>query len=89
MPLTKTKTKEIADKFSAKPNDTGSISVQIALLTERIQYLSKHIAANPKDYSSARGLSTLVVQRKNSLAYLNRRNREEYKSLIKRLGLRK
>ena len=89
MPLTKTKTKEVVDKFSAKPNDTGSISVQIALLTERIQYLSKHITANPKDHSSARGLSMLVVQRKTSLAYLNKHNREEYKSLIKQLGLRK
>ena len=89
MPLTKTKKKEIADKFSAKPNDTGSISVQIALLTERIQYLSKHITANPKDHSSARGLSMLVVQRKSLLSYLGRHNREEYKNLIKKLGLRK
>jgi small subunit ribosomal protein S15 len=89
MPLTKTKTKEIVDKFSTKPNDTGAISVQIALLTERIQYLSKHITANPKDHSSARGLSILVVQRKNSLSYLNKHNREEYKNLIKQLGLRK
>ena len=65
------------------------VQFQIALLTERIQYLSKHITANPKDHSSARGLSMLVVQRKTSLAYLNKHHREEYKSLIKQLGLRK
>lgn len=89
MALTKQKIKEIVDNFSPKPNSPGSTSVQIALLTERIHYLSKHLAANPKDYSSQRGLSKLVSRRKHMLAYLERHNKEEYKKLIKQLGLRK
>lgn len=89
MPLTKQKTKEVVDKFTADPNDTGSTSVQVALLTERIQYLAKHITTNPKDHSTKRGLSILVAKRKRFLTYLERTNREEYKKVIKALGLRK
>lgn len=89
MPLTKNKTREIAEKFSAKPNDTGSSSVQVALITERIQYLAKHITTSPKDNASKRGLSKLVSQRKRLLTYLEASNREEYKKVIKALGLRK
>ncbi len=89
MSLTKNKTREIVEKFSPKPNDTGSASVQVALLTERIQYLSKHQTDNKKDHASKRGLTTLVSQRKRLLAYLEANNREEYKKVIKALGLRK
>ncbi len=89
MALTKNKTREITEKFSAKPNDTGSTSVQVALITERIQYLSKHLIASPKDHASQRGLSKLVAQRKRLLSYLEKNNREEYKKVIKALGLRK
>ena len=89
MPLTKQKTKELVDKFAAGPNDTGSSAVQAALLTERIQYLAKHISANPKDHATKRGLSVLVNKRKHLLSYLERTNREEYKKVIKQLGLRK
>ena len=89
MALTKNKTREIVEKFSPKPNDTGSTSVQVALLTERIQYLSKHHTTNPKDHASQRGLTTLVSQRKRLLSYLEANNREEYKKVIKALGLRK
>jgi len=60
-----------------------------ALVTERIQYLSKHITASPKDNASKRGLSKLVSQRKRLLTYLEANNREEYKKVIKQLGLRK
>ncbi len=89
MALTKNKTREIVEKFSAKPNDTGSASVQVALITERIQYLSKHLIASPKDHASQRGLSKLVAQRKRLLSYLESNSREEYKKVIKALGLRK
>ena len=89
MPLTRQKTKELVDKFSAGPNDTGSSAVQTALLTERIQYLAKHISNNPKDHATKRGLAVLVNKRKHLLAYLERTNREEYKKVIKQLGLRK
>ncbi|HBA60484.1 MAG TPA: 30S ribosomal protein S15 [Elusimicrobia bacterium] len=89
MALTKNKIRETAEKFSPKPNDTGSTSVQVALLTERIQYLAKHQTTNPKDHASQRGLVSLVSQRKSLLTYLERNNREEYKKVIKALGLRK
>ena len=89
MPLTKLKTKEIVDKYAPKLNDTGAPSVQVALLTERIQYLAKHVTTNPKDHATKRGLSILVAKRKSFLTYLERTNREEYKKLIKQLGLRK
>ncbi len=89
MSLTKQKTKEITDKFAANPTDCGSTSVQVALLTERIQYLAKHISTNPKDHATKRGLSILVAKRKRFLTYLERTNREEYKKVIKALGLRK
>lgn len=89
MALTKNQKREVSEKFSAKPNDTGSASVQIALITERIQYLSKHAVANPKDHASGDGLVALVSQRKRLLSYLEENNREEYKKIIKQLGLRK
>lgn len=89
MPLTKQKTKELVDKFTANPNNTGSSSVQVALLTERIQYLAKHITTNPKDHATKRGLAVLVNKRKHLLIYIERNDREEYKKIIKQLGLRK
>ena len=89
MALTKNKIREIAEKFPPNPNDTGSTSVQVALVTERIQYLSKHSLTSPKDNACKRGLSKLVSQRKRLLSYLEANNREEYKKVIKALGLRK
>ena len=89
MSTTKNKIREITEKFSAKPNDTGSASVQVALVTERIQYLAKHHTTTPKDHASQLGLTKLVSQRKRLLSYLEANNREEYKKVIKALGLRK
>lgn len=89
MALSKNQKREIAEKFSEKPNDTGSTSVQVALLTERIKYLTEHSRNNPKDHASNDGLVALVAQRKNLLAYLEQNNREEYKKVIAKLGLRK
>ncbi|MBP5287544.1 MAG: 30S ribosomal protein S15 [Elusimicrobiales bacterium] len=89
MALTKNQKREIAEKFSEKPNDTGATAVQIALITERIKYLTEHTKANPKDHASNDGLVALVSQRKSLLAYLERTNREEYKKVIAKLGLRK
>lgn len=89
MTMTKNTKREIIDKFSPKPNDTGSVSVQIALLTERIKYISKHLTSNPKDYSTGRGLTLLISKRKKLLSYLEKNNRQEYTKLIQELGLRK
>ena len=62
--------KDIISKFQSSANDTGSAAVQIALITERIQYISDHLRANRKDFAAERGLNKLVGQRKRLLAYL-------------------
>lgn len=84
---TERKQKLIAE-FHQAINDTGSIEVQIALMTERINELNKHFASFPKDYASRVGLMKLVGQRRRSLRYLERKNRQSYKQIIERLGLR-
>ncbi len=89
MTMTKNTKKEIMDKFAAKPGDTGSAAVQVALLTERIQYISKHLTGNPKDYSTKRGLTLLISKRKRLLSYLEKNSKQEYSKLIQQLGLRK
>jgi small subunit ribosomal protein S15 len=69
--------------------DTGSADVQIALLTQRINYLTEHLKVATKDHSSRRGLITMVSKRRRLLDYLNRTNKERYNSLIKKLKIRK
>lgn len=80
---------DIIKKFELHKGDTGSTEVQVALLTERINQLTGHMAANRHDYHSQRGLLGLVGQRKRLLAYLSREDVSRYHSLIARLGLRK
>ena len=70
-------------------NDTGSPEVQVAILTARINELTEHFKANPKDHHSRRGLLKMVGQRRGLLAYLKKKDIERYRSLIERLGLRK
>jgi small subunit ribosomal protein S15 len=84
---TERKQKLIAE-FHQASNDTGSVEVQIALMTERINELNKHFESFPKDYASRVGLMKLVGQRRRSLRYLERKNRQSYKQIIERLGLR-
>ncbi len=79
----------LVDKFGRSESDTGSSEVQIALLTERISYLTEHLKMHKKDHSSRRGLLKMVGQRRRLLNYLNRKDRERYKTLIEELGLRK
>ena len=69
--------------------DTGSPEVQIALLTTRINELNAHLKAHPKDKHSYRGLLKMVGHRRNLLAYLMKNDIERYRSIVKRLGLRK
>ena len=76
-------------KFQSSANDTGSSAVQIALITERIKYISEHLKSNPKDYAGERGLNKLVGQRKKLLAYLKRTDLEKYNKVTKELNLRK
>ena len=80
---------EIVGKFALHEGDTGSTEVQVALLTERINQLTGHMAANRHDYHTQYGLIKLVGQRRRLLAYLSREDVDRYNNLIRRLGLRK
>lgn len=84
-----TNIKSMVKEFGKSETDTGSVPVQIALLTEKINSLREHFKKFPQDFSSKRGLLKMVAQRRKSLAYLERTNKEEYKSVINRLNLRK
>ncbi len=87
--MDKEKKTEVINNFRAREGDTGSTEVQVALLTERINQLTTHMAANRHDYHTQRGLLKLVGQRRRLLAYLSREDVGRYNQLIKRLGLRK
>lgn len=82
------KTKVIED-FRLHESDSGSPEVQVALLTRRISEISDHLKTHKKDYASRRGLLKLVGRRSALLKYLNTNDRERYRKLIERLGLRK
>ncbi|EFD94035.1 30S ribosomal protein S15 [Megasphaera lornae] len=81
--------KNIIAKFGANEADTGSPEVQIALLTNRILYLTEHLRMHKKDHASRRGLLKLVGQRRNLLAYLQKHNLERYRAILEKLNLRK
>ena len=80
---------QIVKDFQRKEGDTGSSEVQVALLTFRINDLTPHFKANPKDHHSRRGLLKMVSQRRRLLSYLRRTQPDTYRTLITRLGLRK
>ena len=80
--------KEIIDKFKLTENDTGSVQVQVALLTARINHLQEHLKSNLKDNNSRRGLLQMVGKRKGFLLYLKERDIEAYRKLIKELSIR-
>ncbi len=81
--------REIIDRFKVHEKDTGSPEVQIALLSNRIQYLTDHFRTHKKDHHSRRGLLKLVGQRRRLLNYLKRTEIKRYQHIIKELGLRK
>jgi len=80
---------EVVKKFSRQPGDTGSPEVQIALLSERISYLTEHFKVHLKDHHSRRGLLMMVGQRRRLLDYLKSKNLGRYRSVIETLGIRK
>ncbi len=80
---------DIINKSELHEGDTGSTEVQVALLTERINQLTGHMADNRHDYSSQRGLLKLVGQRRRLLTYLSKQDVGRYHNLITKLGLRK
>ena len=89
MAVTTDKKKTIIERFRLHESDTGSPEVQIALLSERIGYLTEHFKVNKKDHHSRRGLLKLVGQRRRLLDYLKAKNVDRYKSVIAELGIRK
>ena len=80
---------EVISSYKTHDGDTGSPEVQVALLSERISYLTEHFKAHAKDHHSRRGLLKLVGQRRSLLDYLKRKDSDRYADLIKRLGIRK
>ncbi|MGE4264712.1 MAG: 30S ribosomal protein S15 [Desulfovibrio sp.] len=80
---------QVIENFKRKEGDTGSPEVQVALLTERITYLTEHFKVHKKDFHSKTGLLKLVGQRRKLLNYLKNKDVQRYRELIERLGLRK
>jgi small subunit ribosomal protein S15 len=89
VPVTKDRKTEIIKEFETHPGDVGSSEVQIALLTERIAHLTKHLQEHKHDFHTRRGLLKLVGRRRRLQAYLAKESPERYRSVIQRLGLRK
>ena len=89
MPLTKETKIGLVEGFRVHPKDTGAPEVQVAILSERIQYMTQHLQVHRKDFSSQRGLLQMVGKRRRLLDYLKRQDSGRYQEVIKRLGIRK
>lgn len=89
MALSPERKEELIKSFQIHENDTGSPEVQIAILTERINYLNEHLKANKKDHHSRRGLLKMVGQRRSLLDYLKDKDFDRYRTILARLGLRR
>ncbi len=87
--ISKEMKEQIVAEYGRTSGDTGSPEVQVAILTARINDLTDHFKANPKDHHSRRGLLKMVGQRRGLLAYLKKTDINRYRTLIERLGLRK
>ncbi len=88
MAVSKERKAELVAQYGANDKDSGSAEVQVALLTERIKGLTEHMKTHPKDFHTRRGLLMLVGKRRRLLSYIKARNIEEYRTLIKSLGIR-
>jgi small subunit ribosomal protein S15 len=89
MTMTAERKQELVEKFGDNPTDTGKAEVQIALMTERINELTEHLRTHGKDHHSRRGLLMIVGRRRRFLNYLQRKDLERYRALVRELGLRK
>ena len=87
--LTKDRKTEVIGSYRTHESDTGSPEVQVAILSERINYLTEHFKSHAKDHHSRRGLLKLVGQRRRLLDYLKQKDAERYADLIRKLGIRK
>ncbi|MEB3322148.1 MAG: 30S ribosomal protein S15 [Synechococcaceae cyanobacterium] len=88
MPLTTTRKQELINEHQTHGTDTGSVEVQVAMLSDRIQQLSGHLQKNIHDYSSRQGLLKMIGRRKRLLGYLRAQSEERYAALIDNLGIR-
>ena len=89
MSIDKNQTSKIIKDFGSNETDSGSADVQVAILTERIKNLTDHLKTHSKDFSTRRGLLTLVGKRRRVLDYIKNKNKENYLKVIEALGLRK
>lgn len=89
MSITSERKAELMKEFATGENDTGSVEVQCAVLTERIKNLTSHLKENHKDFSSRRGLLMLVGRRRRLLSYVSNLDHQRYSTLIAKLGIRK
>jgi small subunit ribosomal protein S15 len=89
MTLTAEEKRELVEQFGKDENDTGATEVQIAMLTRRINHLTEHLREHRHDHHSRRGLLMLVGQRRRFLNYLQKKDLEAYRQLVRDLGLRK
>jgi len=89
MALSKERKSQIVEQFKTHDGDTGSPEVQVAILTEQINELSRHLQQHKKDHHSRRGLYKMIGQRRGLLNYLEKKDVERYRSLIEKLGLRR
>ena len=89
MSLSTAEKRQIVEKYGQSAHDTGSTEVQVALLSARITYLTKHFAGHKHDHHSRHGLLKMVNSRRKLLNYLKRKNQDRYQKLIASLGLRR
>ena len=89
MALSQERKNEVVNNFRINSQDTGSVELQVALLTERITQLTEHCKTNNKDFASRRGLLKMVNRRRQFLSYIKNKSESSYKILVDRLGLRK
>jgi small subunit ribosomal protein S15 len=89
MALSTEQKKSLIDQFKVHETDTGSPEVQIAILTEKINYLNEHLRVHKKDHHSRRGLLKMVGHRRNLLNYLKKKDVNRYRAVVEKLGLRK
>lgn len=89
MALTQQRKQELMGEYQVHETDTGSADLQVAMLTDRINQLTKHLIGNKKDHSSRRGLLKMIGRRKRLLSFIQNKDTERYQKLIARLGIRR
>ena len=86
--ISKERTAELVREFGRDEKDCGNSNVQVAIMSERIRNLTEHLKSHPKDHHTRRGLMQLIGKRRSMLKYIKNRDIEEYRALIKKLGIR-